>query len=179
MVQRLFDLEARLPAWLRPTWRGALFIFGMSFGWIGKLFVLLILATLMLLAGPGPGAALFLRLLLVVVTAGALGGTLRALLQPLERWGALGSWLCWTCSIFGYLATLGLLTPTGPFSRQYSTFYAIVAVISALAAGGLVLLDDRRFGRPSPRRFRLLQGRERLWAEAARARVRMQSRSLP
>jgi hypothetical protein len=176
MLQRLFELEARLPIGLRSTFRGALFIFGMGFGWSGKLFVLVIVATLMLLAGAGHGLALFFGLLGVAVVAGAAGGTIRGMLQPLERWGPFGSWLRWTASIYGYLATLALLTPQGPFSRQYPTFYAITAGLCGLAAGCLVLLDDRRPGRLSPRKFRSLQGRERLWAAAARARARVQSR---
>jgi hypothetical protein len=175
MLQRLFDLEGKLPAWLRPTYRGALFILGMSLGWAGKLFTLAILATLMLLAGVGPGLALFCGLLAVAMIAGAAGGTIRGLLQPLERWGPIGSWLRWTLSIFGFVAAFGLFTPQGPFSRQYPTYYAIAAGICALGAAGLLLLDDRRLARPSSRSFRLLQGRERLWAAAARVRARVQS----
>jgi O-antigen/teichoic acid export membrane protein len=176
VLQRLFELEARLPAWLRPTYRGACFIFGMGFGWAGKLFVLIILATLMLLAGAGPGLALFFGLLGVAVVAGGAGGTIRGILQPWERWGPIASWLRWTLATFGYVAVFGLLVPDGPFSRPDPTFYAIAAGICALAAGCLVLLDDRRHGRLSPRKFRLLQGRERMWAAANRVRARLLSR---
>jgi hypothetical protein len=176
MLQRLFELESKLPVWLRPTFRGAIFILGMGFGWAGKLFVLGILATLMLLAGAGRGLALFCGLLGVAVIAGAAGGTIRGILQPIERWGLIGSWLRWTLSLFGYVLAFGFLTPEGPFSRQYPTFYAIEAGICALAAVGPLLLDDRRPGSPSPRKFLALQRRERLWAAAARGRARMLAR---
>ncbi len=176
MLQRLFELERRMPAWVRPTYRGALFIFGMSSAWAGKLFVLTILATLMLLAGVERGLALFFGLLGVAVIAGAVGGTIRGILQPVERWGRIGTWLRWNLSIFGYVLAFGFLTPKGPFSLQDPAFYVIAAGISVLGAGCLFLLDDRRPSRPSPRRFRLLQGRERLWAAANRVRARMQAR---
>jgi hypothetical protein len=177
MLQRLFDLEAKLPAWLRPTYRGALFLLGMGLGWAGKLFALGILATLMLLAGAGRGLALFSGLLAVAIIAGAVGGTIRGILQPVERWGPIGTWLRWTLSIFAYVAAFGFLTPEGPFSRQYPAFYVFAAGTCALGAGGLLLLDDRRWGRPSPHRFRAIQRRERLWAAAARVRARVRSRS--
>jgi hypothetical protein len=176
MLHHLFELEPKLPASLRPAFRGGFFILGMSSGWAGKLFVLSILATLMLLAGAGRGLALFFGLLGVVVLAGVAGGTIRGILQPMERWGLIGSWLRWTLALFGYVVTFGFLTPEGPFSRQYPTFYAIEAGICALTAAGLVLLDDRRLGRPSPRKFRSLQRRERLWFAAARGRTRLQAR---
>ena len=176
MLRRLFELEPKLPAWLRPTFRGALLILGMSFGWAGKLFALSILATLMLLAGAGRGLALFFGLLGVAVLAGAAGGMIRGILEPMERWGPLGSWLRWTLSIFGYVVAFGFLTPEGPFSRQYPTFYAIAAGFCALGAGCLLLLDDRRPGRPSPRRFLSIRRRERLWAAAARGRARLRGR---
>lgn len=179
MVQRLFELEPRLPPWLRPAYRGALFICGMSVGWTGKLFVLLILSTLMLLAGAGRGVGLFFEILGVALVAGAVGGTLRGMLHPLERWGPFGSWLSWTLAICGYLAVVGLLTPAGPFSRQYPAFYGLAAGVCALAAGCRVLLDDRRVGRLSPDKFRALQGRERLWAAAHRASARRQGRPAP
>jgi hypothetical protein len=179
MLQRLFDLKSTLPVWLRPTFRGALFIFEMAFGWAGKLFVVSILATLMLLAGAARGLALFFGLLVVAVIAGAAGGAIRGILQPLERWGLIGRWLRWALSLFGYVLAFGFLTPEGPFSRQYPTFYAIEAGVCALAAGCLLLLDDRRPGRPSPRKFLALQRRERMWAAAARGRARMLTRPAP
>jgi hypothetical protein len=176
MLQRMFDLERRLPAWLRPTFRGGLFIFGMGLGVAGKLFVLAILATLMLLAGAGRGLALFFGLLGAAVISGAVGGTIHGIMQPMENWGRVGSWLRWTLANFGFVTTSVILLPEGPFSLREPIIFAIAAGASALGAGCQILLDDRRPGRPSPRRFRLLQSRKRLWAEAARASARRNSR---
>jgi hypothetical protein len=44
--------------------------------------------------------------------------------------------------------------------------------LAALAGLAVVLLDDRRLGRSSPRKFRRLQSRERLWANARELRTR-------
>lgn len=179
IVPRIFEFESRTPAWLRPTYRGAVFILGLSLGRVGKLLLLGILATLMLMAGPGPGVALFFQLLGVAVIAGAVGGTIHGVLRPLENWGRVGTWLRWALSIFGHVTAFGFLTPGGPLPMRDAMFYLGAAGFAAVGAGFLILLDDRRSGRPSPRSFRLLQNRERLWAAAERARARMQSRQAP
>lgn len=179
VVQRIFELEGRTPAWLRPTYRGAVFILGLSLGGVGKIFVLGILGTLMLMAGASPGVALFLRLLGVAVIAGAVGGTIHGVLRSLENWGRVGTWLRWALAIFGHLTAFGFLTPGGPLPMRDAMFYVGAAGFAAVGAGFLILLDDRRSGRPSPRSFRLLQNHERLWAAAERARARMQSRQGP
>jgi hypothetical protein len=175
MVARLFELEERLPAWLRPTYRGALFILGMSFGVAGKLFVLAMLATLMLLAGAARGLGLFFELLGVAVLAGAAGGAIHGILQPVESWGRIGAWLRWALAIFGYVTTFALFAPAGPLAVQDSAFVAIATGAAALGAGCLILLDDRRPGRPSPKRFRFLRDRKQLWAAADRVRARWES----
>lgn len=91
----------------------------------------------------------------------------------------LPPWLRWTLSLFAYLTTFGSLTAAGPFSRQDLTFYAMQAGLCALGAWGLLLLDDRRPGRLSPKGYRVLQGRQRLWAEAALTRLRLLPRPAP
>lgn len=169
MLERLLELEKRIPAWLRPTYRGALFIFGMSSGLGGKLFVAVILATLMLLAGAERGLALFLGLALVAVIAGAVAGTLRGILKPLDDWGRPGGWLRSAVTIFGFITTGVFLTPEGPFARADPTFYPVAAAFAALAAGFFVLLDDRRPGRLSPHKF---ASRQRLWTASRQARLR-------
>jgi len=178
MLEHMLEFEERLPAGLRPTYRGATFIFGMGRGVAGRLFVLVILATLMLLAGANRGLALFFGLLGVALLAGAVAGTLHGILRPVERAGLLGTWLCWTITSFGYITAFGLLTPRGPVSLRDPTFYAFAAIISGLSAICLTLLDDRGPGRPTPRRFQSLQSRQRLWAAAAEVRARMQKRAI-
>ena len=177
MLQELFEFERRISAWLRPTYRGALFIFGMAIGWAGKLFILSILATLMLLTGVERGIGLFLELLGVAVGAGAVAGTVHGILHPLEQDGQLGTWVRWTCSVLTYLVTVAFLTPKGPLSLD-PTFIPFAAAVSAIAAACLILLDDRKPTRPSLRRFRLLQSRKRMWAAAGRVRARLRKAPL-
>lgn len=177
MLQQLFELESRMPDWLRPTYRGALFIPGIASSLAGKLLFAAILALLGLMVGSGPALALFLGLLGVSIVAGAAAGTILGLLRPLETLSRAGAWLTWTLAIFGFVAAAVLLTPNGPFTLKEPTFYPFAATCSALAAALVVLLDDRRPGRPSPRQFERRQSRERLWASAARLRARMESRS--
>ncbi|HTL06485.1 MAG TPA: hypothetical protein VL241_12100 [Gemmatimonadales bacterium] len=172
MLEELLELESRLTPALRPTYRGALFIFGLAQGWAGKLLMLAVLAVLLLLAGVPAGALLFLEFLGVAVVAGAAAGTLHGRLHRLVSWGQLGTWLRWSATIFAYLLAVALLTPRGPFSLD-PTFLRFAAVVSALAAGLLVLLDDRRPARPSERRFQIRQRRERLWSASRRMRARL------
>jgi hypothetical protein len=167
MLEELLELEGRLSPALRPPYRGALFHLGLAQGWAGKLLMLAVLAILVLLAGVLAGAVLFLEFLGVAVVAGAAAGTLRGWLHRLERWGQLGTWLRWSATILGFLLAVALLTPRGPFSLD-PTFLRFAAVVSALSAGLLILLDDRSPARPSQRRFQLLQRRERLWSAASR-----------
>lgn len=172
MLRRMFALEGRIPEWGRPTYRGAVFILGMMSGWLGKLFVFLMAATLILMAGPGPGLALFFTLLGVSLVAGAVGGAIHGLLHEMDHWGRAGTWIRWTVAIFGYVVAFGSLTPQVPVSFLDPALYALAAVISILGAGVVILLDERRSNRPSPRRFQWLKDRERLWAESDRARAR-------
>ena len=166
MLQGLLEFDSRLPAWLRPTYRGAVFILGLASGWAGALFVAAILAILMLMVGGERGLLLFGGLLLVAVCSGAVAGTLHGFLHPLATLGAFGTWLRWAVVIFGYLATFVLLTPKGPFTLREPTFYPLAAGVAVLGACFMVLLDDRGLDRPSTRRFQLEQIRKRLWTSA-------------
>lgn len=166
----IFEWEHRLPAWLRPTYRGAFFILGMSIGPTGKLFVLTLLATLLLMGGAVAGLVLFLRLLAVAVVAGGAAGAIQGALHRMDDWGGVGTWLRWTSSIFGYVVVFGFLTPNWPFSLLDPALYVLAAGISTVGAGCLMVVDDRRPGRLTPRRFQLLQNRELMWVSADRAR---------
>jgi hypothetical protein len=173
MLQRLFAFASRLPAGLQPTYRGAIFILRMALGWQGKLLVGALLATLMLLAGAERGLVLFGELVGVAVLAGAVGGTLHRLLQPVQRWGGpLGTWLQWTVTLFGYVVALAFFTPNGPVARGEPTFYPLAAGFAALGGVLMVLLDDRGLDRPSPREFQILQTRKQLWTTARSKRAR-------
>jgi hypothetical protein len=172
MLRGILELDSQVPDWLRPTYRGAVFILGMAFGWAGALFVAAILALLILMLGGEQGLLLFGGLLAVAVISGAVSGTLYGMLQPLQRGGPLGSWLRWAVAIFGYFASFVLLTPKGPFTLREPTFYPLAAAVAALAALAMVLLDDRGLDRPSPRQFALQQSRKRLWTTARLRRAR-------
>ena len=113
MLQYLSEIEPDLPGWLRPTFRGALFSFGITTGTIGKLFVLLLVATLVYMAGVAQGALLFVQLFGVTIAAGAVGGTMHGLLWRAEDWGRIGIWLRWVFSILAYITTFGILAPAG------------------------------------------------------------------
>lgn len=166
MLQALFEFDSQLPAWLRPTYRGAVFILGMASGWAGALFVAATLAVLMLMVGGERGLLLFGGLLIVAVSAGAVAGMLYGILDPLRTLGPFGTWLRWAVALFGYLATFVLLTPKGPFTLREPTLYPIAAGLAMLGAVVMVLLDDRRLNRPSARTFQLMQSRKRLWTTA-------------
>jgi hypothetical protein len=172
MLQDLFEFETCVPAWLRQTYRGALFIPGMASRREGKLLVGATLAMLLLLLGPVQGLVFFGKLGLVAIGAGAVAGTLHGVLRPVERWWPLGAWVHWTVVILGFGMTVVALTPGGPFTLREPTLYPVAAGFAALAGLAVVLLDDRRLGRSSPRKFRRLQSRERLWANARELRTR-------
>lgn len=175
-MQRIFEFENRLPPWLRPTYRGALLVSGMGFGVSGKVVVLAMLGPWIILLGVGPTAALFVKTIVLVVMAGAVGGTIHGLLRPLENWGRTGVWGRWFLAAFGFAVTLAVITPGAPLSPGESTLYVLAAGFAVLVAGCLVFIDDRRAGRPTPDRFRRLQNRERLWAAEDRALIRLHSR---
>ena len=166
MVEELFELERKLPRWLRPAYHGAVFILGFGSGWEGKLYVGLIVVMLMVLAGPLAGLKLFLGLALVLMAGGAVAGTLHAWLEPVQTAGALGTWLQWTGSFFGFILAVALATPTGPFSLRDPTFYPVAAGVAALGGLLLVFLDDRRPGRPLPRQYAEQERRRRWFATA-------------
>lgn len=176
MPHRLFDLEQSIPGWIRPTWRGALFTFGIGTGTVGKLFVLFLLATLVFMVGVAQGTVLFFTLLAVTIAAGAVGGTIHGLLWRAEEWGRIGTWLRWTLAILGYIITFGYLAPAGPFHPRDYAFFPVAAVLAAVGAGCLILLDARRPGRLSPGRHRRQEARSRMFASADRARTRQQAR---
>lgn len=173
----IFELEYSLPEWLRPTFRGALFILGMGSGWTGGVFALSILVTFMLMAGATSGLVVFLKLLGVALVAGALAGTIQGALHGMDHWGRIGTWLRWFLSIFGYVVAFGNLTPNWPFSLKDPALYAIATGIAMLGAGCVMLTDERRPSRLSPREFRLTQNRELMWLSADRVHDRMRSLS--
>ncbi|HEX9165372.1 MAG TPA: hypothetical protein VF862_05650 [Gemmatimonadales bacterium] len=172
MPSRLVALERRMSAWLHPTYRGAVCWFGLGAGVAGKLYGFLLLATLMVMVGPGPGVVLFLKVLGVAVIAGAVGGTMHGVLRSLDRWGRMGTWLRGLTAIFVALMAAVALTPRGPFNLPDPMLHLFALGLAALGAGGLLLLDDRRPGRPTPGHYQDLLRRDRLWTTADRARSR-------
>lgn len=176
---RIAAVEHWLPDWLHPTYRGAVCVFGLGVGAAGKLFVLIVVATLMLLVGPGVGVILFLRLLGVTVAAGAVGGTVHGIVRSLDRWGRIGVWVSGFLAILGAITASIILTPHGPFSLPDPGVQVLALGLAGVGAGALLLVDDRRPGRPTPRRFLQLQNRDRLWAAADRIRVRRAWRRPP
>lgn len=172
MPHPLFALERRLPPWLHPTYRGAVAALGLGFWGTGQLFLLAMLVTWMLMVGPGLGVALFVGALGVTVCAGAAGGMIHGVLRPLHQWGRFGSWLRWLLSIVMAVIAAAILWPDGLFTLRDPALYIIAFGIGALVAGGLLLVDDRQPGRPTPRQFEFLQNRDQLWATADRARIR-------
>lgn len=172
LILQLLSLQQQLPSWLRPAFRGGVGIFGLGAGVGGKLYALAVLVMLMLMVGVGNGVALFLQLLGVLMATGAVGGAIWGSLGALEEWGRAGSWLRWFFAILGASPTPVLFTPEGPLSLFEPAFNVVAIGIATIVATALLWIDDRRPGRPTPRRFAWLQNRERLWALADRARAR-------
>jgi len=161
-IYRIFDSEQYLPEWVRPSYRGAVFILGMVIGRVGKVVAACLLVALMLMAGVGRGAGVFLAMIGATVLAGLASGTVSGILSWLNRYGRLGGWVQWTASIFAFIAVLSLFGPMRLLPLSEPVFYLIAGSLSVLGALAMVLDDDRSAGRPSPREFRLLQGRIRL-----------------
>jgi hypothetical protein len=175
-MPHIFEFERRLPAWLRPTCRGAVCLFGLGRGVVGKLYVAVLLVTLTLMVGPGHGVKLFLSLMALTAAAGAVGGTIHGLLGSLAARGALGVWLRWFAALLGAGTAAVLLTPRGPFSLQDPVVLMLLTGTCLVAAGCLTLLDDRRPGRLTPHQFRWLQHRDRRWTAARAVRAPTQPR---
>lgn len=154
---RLFDLEARLPRWLRSPYRGAVFIFGLLLGWQGKLFLLAILWVLIAQAGPLNGIRILGSFLGIAIIAGGAAGIVSGIFEPLGRTGRLGEWFRWALTIFAYLATVSLLLPPVPFALPDPIFFWVAGILSVLGALGLVFTDDRGRSRLPPHQFRLVR----------------------
>jgi hypothetical protein len=161
-IYRIFEAELYLPEWARPSYRGAVFMLGMFTGRVGKVVAACLLFALMLMTGAGPGAGIFLALIGATVLAGTAAGTVSGILSWLDRFGRVGGWVQWAASIFAFIAVLSLFGPMRLLPLSEPLFYLIAGSVSVLGALAMVLDDDRAAGRPSPREFRLLQGRIRL-----------------
>jgi hypothetical protein len=172
-ITRAFDFELRLPGWLRPTYRGAVCLFGMLMGSGGKILFATVLAVLVGLDGPLRGGLVFLTLIAVAMIAGAVAGLVHGLFQPLQRRGSLGTWITWNLVILTYLAMLSLFAP---FSIRDPFVLWALGSVSALGALGMVLVDDRADNRPSPRMFARLRSRALLFAAPERMWAQKQSR---
>ena len=156
-LYQLFDLEARLPGWLRPPYRGAVFIFGLILGWHGKLFLLAVLASLLILAGVDEGLRLLSLFLGISILAGGAAGVVSGVLEPLGRTGRLGEWFRWVLTIFAYLAVISLLLPPVPFALPDPIFFWAAGTLSALGGLAMVFTDDRGKSRLPPHQFRLVR----------------------
>jgi hypothetical protein len=170
MFRPRFAFERRVPAWLRPTLRGAAVILALGTGVVGKLYALAVLAILVFFVGPGPGVVVFLGVVGLGMAAGAVGGMVYGLLEPLDYWGRIGAWFRWFPAILGSIITMILLTPRGPFSLYDTQLYLFTVVLAALGAGGLLFLDDRRPGRLTPRQFEWVRNHPQPEAESDRPR---------
>ena len=189
LLLRLFDFEARLPGFLKPAFRGAVFLFGLGFGPLGKLFFAAVLVVLMLIAGPGHGLRLFAGMFAVAMVAGAGGGIVAGLLEPLGRLGRGGEWCRWVLAIFAFLLLGSLLAPGIPFALPDPAFYWVACSIAAVGAAGLVWTDDRGPHRLPPHQFRLVRSlsalklapkryraaAEERWADYERRRRRLEA----
>lgn len=174
-MQRLFEFASQVPAWLRPTYQGAILPLRLALGWGGKLLVAALLGMLMLLVGAERGMVLFGELTLVAIAAGAVAGMLYGMLQPIQRWGGpLGTWLQWAVTLFGYVVALVFFTPNRPFFWRDPTFLPLAAGFAALGGLCMVLLDDRGLDRPSEREYQIQQSRKQLWTTARYRRSRLQ-----
>ena len=158
--------ERRVPAWLRPACRGAAVILVLGTGVMGKLYTLAVLTTLMLLVGPGPGVVVFLGLVGLGMAAGAVGGAVYGVLEPLDYYGRIGAWFRWFPALLGSIITMILLTPRGPFSLYDTQLYLFTVVLAALGAGFLLFLDDRRPGRLTSRQFEWVRSHPQRGAES-------------
>jgi len=156
-LYQLFDLEGRLPGWLRSPYRGAVFIFGLILGWYGKLFLLAVLASLVILAGLAEGLRLLSLFLGIALLAGAAAGIVSGVVEPLGRTGRLGEWFRWALTIFAYLAAISLLLPPVPFGLPDPIFFWVAGTISALGGLAMVFTDDRSKSRLPPHQFRLVR----------------------
>ena len=156
-LYQLFDLEARLPSWLRSPYRGAVFIFGLILGWHGKLFLLAVLASLLILAGVADGVRLLSLFLGVALLAGGAAGIVSGVLEPLGRTGRLGVWFRWALTVFAYLAAISLLLPPVPFALPDPIFFWVAGTLSALIGLAMVYTDDRGKSRLPPHQFRLVR----------------------
>lgn len=157
LFYRLFDVEMRLQPWLRPVYRGAVFIFGLLLGWQGKLFLLAILGALIAQAGLLEGMRLLAKFLAIAIVSGGVGGIVSGIFEPLGRTGRLGEWFRWALTIFAYLATISLLLPPVPFALPDPAFFWVAGVFSILGALALVFTDDRGRSRLPPHQFRLVR----------------------
>ncbi len=171
MLRPAFAFERRLPAWLRPACRGAMWVLVLGGGVAGKIYALVVLASLILLIGPVAGAVLFVALIGLAMVAGAVAGAVHGILEPLDYWGRLGSWLRWFPAILAACATAVMLTPHGPISLSDTQLYLFVGVLAAMGAALLTLVDDRRPGRLTPREFEWVQANAHRRAAADQDRV--------
>ena len=182
-LYQLFDLEARLPRWLRSPYRGAVSIFGLILGWRGKLFLLAVLASLSILAGVAEGLRLLSLFLGIALLAGGAAGVVSGVFEPLGRTGRLGEWFRWALTIFAYLAVVSLLLPPVPFALPDPIFFWVAGTLSALGGLAMVATDDRGKSRLPPHQFRLVRNLAslrvapgRIWEVAAERIAQSESR---
>ena len=176
LLLRLFDFEARLPGFLRPPFRGGVFLLGLGLGLLGKLFFAAILILLVLTAGPWEGLRLFVGILGVAMVAGVGGGIVAGLLESLGRLGRGGEWCRWVLAIFAFLLTCSLLAPGIPFALPDPAFYWVAGIIAAVGATGLVWTDDRGPHRLPPHQFRLVRSLSALKQAPKRYRAAAEDR---
>ena len=157
LFYQLFDLEPRLPRWLRSPYRGAVFIFGLLLGWQGKLLLLAILVVLIAQAGALHGVRILGKFLGIAIVAGGVAGIVSGIFEPLGRTGRLGEWFRWALTIFAYLATVSILLPPVPFALPDPIFFWVAGILSIVVALALVYTDDRGRNRLPPHQFRLVR----------------------